>query len=103
LLDERVISILPPAGHNWSQTVETWDWSPVYGRKEPALVLRFSIETALPAEFAVLLIPGVAGAFTQSGPGAYHYKEPQGSHEFLFGDRFVYRATGPAGVTEFSL
>jgi hypothetical protein len=102
-LDQRDIAILPPAGHTWSRSVEPWDWSPVYGRKEPAFVLRFSIETALPAEFAVLLIPAETGTFTQSGPGNYHYKEPQGSHEFIFGDRFVYRANGPAGVTEFSL
>ena len=99
-LDERDVAILPPAGHNWSQSVARWDWSPVYGRKEPALVLRFSTEAVLPAEFAVLLVPGEAGVFKQTGPGAYHYKEPQGSHEFSFGDRFVYRA---AGVTEFSL
>jgi hypothetical protein len=101
--DERDITILPPAGHDWSRSMEPWDWSPVYGKKEPAFVKRFSTETALPAEFAVLLVPGEAGTFTQTAPGAYHYKEPQGSHEFIFGDRFVYRATGPAGVTEFSL
>ena len=99
-LDERDITILPPAGHNWSQSVEPWDWSPVYGRKEPAFVLRFSTETALPAEFAVLLVPGEAGTFTQSRPGIYQYKQPQGSHEFAFGAQFVYRAND---VTEFSL
>jgi len=103
-LDERDLAILPPTAHTWSQSIERWDWSPVYGKKEPAKVLRFSTETALPAEFAVLLVPAVPGTFTQTAPGAYHYKEPQGSqHEFIFGDRFVYRATGPAGVTEFSL
>jgi hypothetical protein len=75
----------------------------VYGRKEPAFVLRFSTEIALPAEFAVLLVPSDPGTFTQTGPGVYQYKEPQGSHEFIFGDRFIYRATGPAGATEFSL
>jgi hypothetical protein len=64
------------------------------------LVLRFSTEAELPAEFAVLLTPGEPGTFTQTAPGAYHYKEPQGSHEFIFGTRFVYRA---AGVTELSL
>jgi hypothetical protein len=102
LLDERAIAILPPVGHNWSQSIEHWDWSPVYGRKDPAFVLRFSAETALPAEFAVLLVPSDPGTFTQTAPGVYQYKEPQGSHEFVFGERFVYRATGPAGVTEFS-
>ena len=102
-LDERDITILAPAGHDWSRSIEPWDWSPIYGRKEPACVLRFSTETSLPAEFAVLLAAGEIGAFTQTGPSAYRYKESQGSHDFIFGDRFCYRATTPAGVTEFSL
>ena len=102
-LDERDIAILPPAGHHWAHSMERWDWSPVYGKKEPAFILRFSTETALPAEFAVLLVPPAPGAFTQTAPGAYRYEEPDASHEFIFGARFVYRATGPAGVTEFSL
>ena len=75
----------------------------MYGKKEPAFVLRFSTETALPAEFAVLLAQGETGTFTQTARGVYHYKEPQGSHEFIFGDGFTYRATGPTGVTQFSL
>ena len=103
LLDERDLAILPPAGHTWSRSMERWDWSPVYGKKEPAFVLQFSTETFLPAEFAVLLMPVALGTFTQTAPGAYRYQELQGSHEFIFGERFVYRATGPAGVTEFSL
>jgi hypothetical protein len=102
-LDERDIAILGPAGHRWSRSVERWDWSPVYGRKEPAKVLRFSIESTLPAELAVLLVPGEAGTFTQTAPGAYRYEEPQETHEFVFGAGFVYRASGPEGVTEFSL
>src|SRR5580658_3512052 len=103
-LDERDLTILLPEGHHWSQSVERSDWSPIYGRKEPAKVLRFSTETALPAEFAVLLIPGDPGTFTRTAPSVYHYKEPQGSqHEFIFGDRFIYRATSLTGVTEFSL
>jgi hypothetical protein len=103
-LDERDLTILPPGSHNWSRSIERWDWSPVYGSKEPAFVLRFSTDAVLPAEFAVILLPAEPGAFTQTAPGAYHYKEPQGSeHEFIFGDRFVYRATGPTGVAEFTL
>ncbi len=102
-LDDHDLAILPPTGHTWTQSLERWDWSPVYGKKEPAKVLRFSTETSLPAEFAVLLVPSEPGAFTQSAPGAYRYEEPQASHEFVFGARFVYRATSPAGVTEFSL
>lgn len=102
--DDRALHILSPSGHAWSQTVERWDWSPAYGRKEPAFVLRFSTETDLPAEFAVLLVESSPGVFSRTAPGAYLYKEPQGSHEFIFtGDRFVYRAITPDGVTEHTL
>jgi hypothetical protein len=104
-LDERDLTILPPTGHTWTQSIEACDWSPVYGKKEPAKVLRFSTETALPAEFAVLLVPSDPGTFTQTAPGAYNYKEPQGSqYEFTFTNgSLTYRATGPTGVTEFSV
>ena len=94
-LDERDLTILPPANHTWAQSIERWDWAPVYGRKEPAYVLRFTTETTLPAEFAVLLIPGRLrrGVFTQTAPGAYRYEDEGASHEFLFdGPRFIYRS-----------
>jgi hypothetical protein len=103
-LDPRDLTILPPEGHTWTQSIEPWDWSPIYGKKEPAQVLRFSTETALPAEFAVLLIPnGAPGAFTQTGPAAYRYQEAHISHEFIFGEQFTYRTITPEGVTEHSL
>ncbi|MGA2132402.1 MAG: alginate lyase family protein [Bryobacteraceae bacterium] len=90
-LDERDLTILPPAGHTWNRSIERWDWSPVYGRKESAFVLRFSKETVLPAEFAVLLVADSSGTFTQTAPGTYRYQESQATHEFVFGERFVYR------------
>ena len=91
-LDERQIAVIPPAGHTWSVSRERWDWSPVYGRKEPAFVLRFSAETALPAEFAVILVQGNPGRFTQTAPAAFRYEEADGSHEFVFRDsQLVYR------------
>jgi len=105
-LDERDIAILPPAGHTWSRSIERFDWSPVYGRKESAFVQRFSAEVSLPAEFAVILVPTKSGTFTQTGPGAYVYEQPQGSHEFFFGTngaRFIYRANTPNGPREFSI
>ena len=100
-LDERDLAILPPAGHTWSKTIERWDWSPVYGKKEPAYVLRFSTEATLPAEFAVLLVPAPnPGLFAQTGPGQYRYEDAEGAHDFLFtGPRFQYRH----GAQEISL
>jgi hypothetical protein len=89
-LDERDLVILPPAGHNWSRTIGRWDWSPVYGRKEPAFVLSFSADVPLPAEFAVLLLPLESGVYTgnlmQIAAGAYRYEEARGSHSFFFAD-----------------
>ena len=106
-LDERDLAVLSPAGHNWSELIERWDWAPVYGKKEPAFVRRFSTEITLPAEFAVLLAPHEPGIFTQSAPGVYRYEEPQGSHEFSFAaagdEHLVYRSIGPDGVKEFTL
>ena len=73
------IAILPAAEHTWSRSIEPWDWSPVYGRKEPAKVLRFSTEAPLPAEFAVLLIPGEARHFhANPDPALITTKNPRG-------------------------
>ncbi|HLY17358.1 MAG TPA: hypothetical protein VKR61_09040, partial [Bryobacteraceae bacterium] len=96
--------ILPPASHTWTHSTERWDWSPVYGRKEPAYVLRFSQTTALPAEFAVLLVLSDPGVLTQTAPGSYLYKEPHAAHEFIFtGDNFLYRVATADGVREHQL
>jgi len=98
--DERAVTILPPVGHPWTSSIERWDWSPVYGAKEPAYVMHFSSETELPGELAILLIAtDTVGTFIQTGPGAYRYEEPQTVHEFIFGDRFLYRGGG----TEFTI
>jgi hypothetical protein len=106
-LDERDLAILPPAGHNWSDSTERWDWSPIYGRRERAFVRRFSSQIDLPAEFAVLLAPGEsAGGFTQLDADAYRYEDAQGAHEFRFGGdaRFVYRVKNADGSSwEYSL
>jgi hypothetical protein len=83
LLDQRDIAILPPAGHTWSHSIERFDWSPVYGKKEPAFVQRFSAEVTLPAEFAVILTPAESGTFTQTGPALTATNNPRGRTSFL--------------------
>ena len=102
-LDNANLIILPPVGHTWTQSIDPWDWSPIYGKKEPAKVLRFSTETTLPAEFAVLLLPSDPGTFTQTAPGVYRYKEPHALHEFIFGEQLVYRFSSPNRVAECTL
>lgn len=98
-LEERDIAILPAAGHTWLRAVERWDWSPVYGKKEPACVLRFSKETELPAEFAVVLTPAEPGAFTQTAPGAYRYEDSQGAHDFVFAAGGLHYRGGAGEIT----
>jgi Heparinase II/III-like protein/Heparinase II/III N-terminus len=51
------LAFLPIEGHGWLQGISRGSFSPVYGRKEPALVLRFSKECVLPEDFAVLVLP----------------------------------------------
>lgn len=47
--------VLAAEGHGWSQEIRQSWWSPVYGRREPLHVLRFSTIATLPAEFVTLL------------------------------------------------
>jgi hypothetical protein len=103
-IDEDAIAVLSPAGHGWSRFIESFPWSPVYGKREPAFALRFSIETTLPAEFAVLLLPRAQGVFRQMRAGSYHYEDSHGAHTFIFdGPRFIYRSQTAAGVEEISV
>jgi hypothetical protein len=54
-------------GHGWSQEIRQSWWSPVYGRKEPLNVLRFSTVAELPAEFVTLLAPAPDAASYAEG------------------------------------
>src|SRR5581483_11209302 len=104
-LDADDIAILPPAGHDWATSVDPFDWSPVYGKTEPAFVLNFSKDATLPAEFAVILsAPDAAGTFTSAAPGSYRYELAGESHEFQFQEEhFTWRTQTAAGVEEISL
>lgn len=51
------LMILAVDGPGWSREISQGRFSPAYGREEPALVLRFSNQCPLPAEFAVLVLP----------------------------------------------
>lgn len=51
------LAILPIEGHGWLQGISSGAFSPAYGLKESALVLRFSKACVLPEDFAVLVLP----------------------------------------------
>ena len=50
------LAILTAEGYGWSRRLVYENWSPVYGHAEPAPVLRFAAEQALPAEFVTILV-----------------------------------------------
>lgn len=77
-------AIVPVQGHGWLQQTLDGACSPVYGRKEPAPVLRFSTEAELPVEFATVVTAlGSAGTLEQI-QGGYRYVSPAGVHEMYF-------------------
>ena len=64
------------------------DWSPVYGKKEPAFVRRFSTE-AIPTRRIHCAVDSRRTRCPHPNRARFlSYKEPQGSrHEFIFGER----------------
>ena len=64
--DTPGVAIITARKHGWESNINVESWSPVYGQKDPARVLRFSREAEVPAEFVTLLLP-VASANTQLG------------------------------------
>ena len=59
--DGGTLTLIPLQGHSWAQEISRGSVSPVYGRQEPAAVLRFSTRTQLPKEFAVVLLSSDTG------------------------------------------
>lgn len=60
--DGATLALLTSAGGEWSSEVLEGEWSPAYGAKADAPVLRHSARVELPAEFAVLLSPNAPAA-----------------------------------------
>jgi hypothetical protein len=92
------LALLPAQAQGWAEEVRKDAWSPVYGQKAPATVLKFGIVTPVPAEFAVLLVTleevhGSAGSFarlakqgTDAPVSAYRYLGEAGEYCFFFAE-----------------
>ena len=96
---ERLV-ILTAEAHGWSRRLVHENWSPLYGRAEPAAVLRFSTEQELPAEFVTILIAssqaevgrsqddmGRLACISEAGMGTasvFRYVRHQEDHQFVF-------------------
>jgi hypothetical protein len=96
LAGESGLGIVAAAQDGWSSEVRQGWWSPVYGQKEPASVLRLSKRAKLPAELATLLVPirqqaelgellamGAAEAGSATG---YRYGPPGEGHYVIFAE-----------------
>jgi hypothetical protein len=93
------LALLPPKGHGWAEEVRRESWSPAYGHKAPMTTIKFSAETALPAEFAVLLVTleeahrGATSFLRMESTGAdskalgYRYAGDGAEYSFIFGER----------------
>jgi hypothetical protein len=89
------LELLTPDGPGWSQILRRDYWTPVYGRRELASVVKFSAQVELPADFATLLIasddpranPGqlvrIAGS-TRAAVCGYRYSTSGKEHSFFF-------------------
>jgi glycosyltransferase involved in cell wall biosynthesis len=98
------LRMLAVEGTGWSQEMRQGWWSPVYGRKEPALVVSFSATATLPTEFVTLFV-----AATQAGPDSsltriaesseqvsgFRYREPDEEHGMFFAKPGESWAVGP--------
>jgi len=93
------LAILTAGPAGWQLDVEPSAWSPVYGRRESALVVRATVAAALPAEAFTLLVPlGAAdekpGTLGRLGPGAWYYRTGGRTHYFFFADGGPLRVDG---------
>ena len=89
------LAILTAGPAGWAVRVEESAWSPVYGKRELALVVRAAAAATLPAEAVTLLVPLGAGealgTLQRLGPGAWCYRTEGRAHCFLFADRGLLR------------
>ena len=92
------LALLPAAQTPaWTEEVRKQQWSPAYGQTAPMNVLNFGVKTALPAEFAVLLVTleevhAVPGRFSRDGNlshasdvRTYRYESAESECSFFFG------------------
>jgi len=93
------LGLIPLEDTRWSSQIISGYVSPVYGKKEPAQILRCSTKMTLPTEHATLLpaITGVANELgtlrtaghTNSGVTAYRYEDSATTHVIIFADSAV--------------
>jgi heparinase II/III-like protein len=92
------LAILTAGPGDWRPRVETAAWSPVYGRTEPALVLRAGAAARLPAEIFTLIVPldtdDEVGTLRRLAPAAWCYATRRSAHYFFFADRGALQVNG---------
>jgi len=94
-LTELRLALLPAKNAGWSSELSSGQVSPVYGKKEDAVVMRSSARVRLPAEQATLLVPSAnssrqPGSFIAVGAEdpvrAYQYQDSGRIHLMIFAD-----------------
>ena len=95
------LALLPQDDAGWTSELTSGEFSPAYGRKEPAPVVRLSANVKLPADFATLIVPMFSASDRPGGfislsqketlrdNGSFHgfrYDEETGTHYVIFAD-----------------
>jgi hypothetical protein len=83
------LAILTSGPEGWQQHVEPAAWSPVYGKKEPVLVVHGAGTVTLPTEIFTMIVPlgagpADAGRIERLGDSAWCYHEGDRHHYFLW-------------------
>jgi hypothetical protein len=82
------LALLSLEGTGWAGELISGEFSPAYGRKDPAPVVRLSANVKLPADFATLIVPMFS---TSDKPGrfiALSQQESLRDHGFVHGFRY---------------
>ena len=89
------IGLVTPAQSGWNLKMRDGEWSPAYGRTEPASALQYERETTLPSELATVLLTsktssglGTLAAFPEDAKTptvfGYSYATPTELHKMFF-------------------
>lgn len=92
------LAVLPAEGHGWSEESHKSPWSPAYGSERLTTLLKFRVNTRLPAEFATLFVampeaaevPGklvrLSAENSNSLVRVYEYRTPASAVQFFFAE-----------------
>jgi hypothetical protein len=90
--DGQALAFVNVRGQAWRNEINSAYVSPAYGHTESSLVLCFSTEASLPAEFTTLVVPLNVADLEESQLGTLAPLRPEAADELVYG--YLYERTG---------